>query len=199
MCDFERIEALFDDTLPREEREEVRRHMETCPDCRRWYAALEELHTEVAAPDGFTARVMDEVRATPQEKGKTPRRWMPMAVAAACVMLVVGLGWWSEGQREDTPPAAVMSRGIESEPYSGTTVATYRCQTADGTVVDGALTEEQTKAVRSWLTAQARPADEMNAEGAPVYCLTKEETAALLAAVPGWEMPVAETQLTLPN
>ncbi len=199
MCDFDRIESLMEGTLPEEERDEVRRHMETCPDCRRWYEALEELHTEVAAPDGFTQRVMAEVRTTPQCKRKSPRRWMPVAVAAACAVLVVGLGWWSEGRLADTPSAAVMSREIQ-EPYSSNDVpASYRCQSADGTVVSGDLTEEQTEAVRSWLAEQKRAADEIDAEGFPLYALTGEETAVLNRAVPGLALPEGDLWLYLPN
>lgn len=201
MCDFDRIESLFDGTLPPEECNEVRRHMENCPACRRWYAALEELHREVAAPAGLTERVMEQVRVTPQERRKVPRRWMPMAVAAACVMLVVGLGVGA-GYRADMPEAVTMSREAQSEqkmePYGGAAEATYHCQTDSGEV-DGVLTREQTEAVRIWLTAQARAAEETEAAGAPVYVLTAAEVAALNEAVPGLAMPVVEIQLTLPN
>lgn len=199
MCDFDRIESLMEGTLPEEERDEVRRHMENCPACRRWYEALEELHTEVAAPSGFTERVMAEVRTTPQSKRKSHRRWLPMTVAAACVVLVAGLGWWSEGQRADTPPAVVMTREIQ-EPYSsGDVLASYHCQSADGTVVDGALTQEQTEAVRSWLAEQTRAADKTDAEGTPLYALTGEEAEALNRAVPGLALPETDLWLYLPN
>ncbi len=198
MCDFDRIESLLDNTLPEEERSELRRHMETCPACRHWYQALEELRRPVAAPSGFRERVMSEVRATPQSRRKSPHRWMPVAVAAACLVLVAGIGVGA-AKRSDAPPAGTMAREIQ-ESYSGSdATASYRCQSADGTVVSDTLTEEQTEAVRSWLAEQVRAADKTDAEGTPLYTLTGEEAAALNRAVPGLALPETELWLYLPN
>ncbi len=199
MCDFDRIESLRNGTLPQEECAAVRRHLETCPNCRRWYDMLEALDTEVAAPDDLAEHVMAQVRTTRQMPRKTTRRWLPMAAAAACLLLVAGLGLY--GQRPSTalPSPAVMSRGIEEDPAAEAMSGTYRYTAPDGSAVTGTLTEEQTASVRTWLAQQTRTEDARDGAGTPQYLLTAAEVEALLKAVPGLNLRVTETWFSLPG
>ncbi len=102
-------------TLPEHEAQRVRRHLETCAECRAEYEALTPAVTAVArsaeacadAANGavyasplLKARVMREVRRTepqPQTQARVPQRnslvWLAYAVAAACLIIALALGW----------------------------------------------------------------------------------------------------------
>ena len=106
ICDFNRIDALCAGELSDEERASVLAHMENCPVCRAYYEAMAGLEGNETAPEGFTRKVMDVVRATPQVKvRRTGRRvWQGMAAMAACAALVVGLGLGSGLMRTESAP-----------------------------------------------------------------------------------------------
>ncbi len=91
-------------TLPPAEAERVRTHIETCSECREEYAALvpsvnavarsaeactDAVNGSVYASPLLKARIMREVRAPK----RTPLVWPAYAVAAACVLILLGLVW----------------------------------------------------------------------------------------------------------
>ncbi len=93
-------------TLPHDDAERVRKHLETCPECRGEYTALAPSVAAVAksaeaCTDAATgavhaspllkARIMREVRGVPQRQGTA--QWPPYAVAAASLLVAVGFGW----------------------------------------------------------------------------------------------------------
>ncbi len=94
-------------TLPRDDAERVRKHLETCAECRDEYEALAPAVASVAksaeaCSDAATgavyaspllkARIMREVRSAPQQR-RTTTTWPAYAVAAASVIVSLGLGW----------------------------------------------------------------------------------------------------------
>ena len=191
MCDFDRVEALLDGTLPRSERADVEAHIKSCPDCRRWYEGLQLLREErFAAPAHFTDRVMDRVRETKQEtKKKGDRRWASYAAAAACAVLVLAFGWGFIHPSGN----AVFSRATND-------VAMARTQDAAYTSDDPAweLTRKEANLVREWLREQEREPDGKETDGA-IYLLTKEETAALSEVLPDLKLPKEALRLYLPD
>ena len=96
------LSAYFDGELTEEESAAVRAHLGECEDCRARLDEYAQLSGAMLAlgeedvPEGFTARVMDAVRA---EKAAMPRmkkpsawrRWMPMAACAAIVALAAAV------------------------------------------------------------------------------------------------------------
>lgn len=97
------LSAYFDGELTEEENAAVRAHLGECEDCRARLDEYAQLSGAMLAlgeedvPEGFTARVMDAVRAEkaaakPQvKKRSTWRRWMPMAACAAIVALAAAV------------------------------------------------------------------------------------------------------------
>ena len=191
MCDFDRVEALLDGTLPRSERAAAEAHIKNCPDCRRWYEALRLLREEeTAAPAGFADRVMEQVRDTRQEKKrKENHRWTSMAAAAACAVLVLAFGWGffrpSEG--------AVFSRLLSDITVARTQDAAYAAEEPAWE-----LSRREADSVRRWLQERGREPDKTEEDGA-TYFLTKEETAALRESMPDLEIPEENLQLSLPD
>lgn len=96
------LSAFVDGELTEEENAAVRAHLGECEDCRARLDEYAQLSGAMLAlgdedvPEGFTARVMDAVRA---EKAAMPRmkkpsawrRWMPMAACAAIVALAAAV------------------------------------------------------------------------------------------------------------
>lgn len=96
------LSAYFDGELTEEENAAIRAHLGECEDCRARLDEYAQLSGAMLAlgdedvPEGFTARVMDAVRA---EKAAMPRmkkpsawrRWMPMAACAAIVALAAAV------------------------------------------------------------------------------------------------------------
>lgn len=191
MCDFDRVEALLDGTLPRSERAAVEAHIENCPDCRRWYEGLQLLREEqFAVPGDFADRVMDQVRNTKQEKKKKEnRRWASYAAAAACAVLVLAFGWGFIHPSGN----AVFSRMTDD-------VAIARTQDAAYASDDPAweLSRKEADLVRRWLREQEREPDGKETDGT-IYLLTKEETEALDVILPELELPKEALRLYLPD
>lgn len=97
------LSAYFDGELTEAENAVVRAHLGECEDCRARLDEYAQLSGAMLAlgeedvPEGFTARVMDAVRAEkaakkPQTKKRSAwRRWMPMAACAAIVALAAAV------------------------------------------------------------------------------------------------------------
>lgn len=92
----EKLSEMLDGELSEADEAEVRAHIAHCPDCAALYAAFSAL-SEAAAepedvPDELHAAVMDRVRRA--EKAvkfqKNFQRWRPIALAAACLVVLVG-------------------------------------------------------------------------------------------------------------
>lgn len=207
-CDLDRIEALRNGTLSAEECEAVRTHIKECPTCRVWYAALEELDREVAAPVDFADRVMAQVRTTPQTKKKTNRRWQrSVAAVAACLVLVTVLGFGPlrgmlvpDGQT-DVPMTRKSEGEVLPAPYSNESAQTLQqwMEELEGqqAVVgidqtDVVLTQEQCAAARTWLQQHQYTA-EVHRGGGSGYCLHGKEAAAFGEAVLGKALPETGT------
>lgn len=199
-CDFDRIDALCAGELPESRRASVLAHMENCPACRAYYEAMAGLEGEETAPEGFAARVMDAVRATPQQKVRRKRPlWQGVAAMAACAVLVVGLGFTSGlvGADSAAPETANdsapgMSRDLEGD------FATYASgDDADlpltiHTVEDPALCAQ----VRSWLAEQNIP--QLYPEGPrEAYDLTAQQVQSINRAIPLLALPEEALQLEL--
>lgn len=103
-------------TLPHDDAERVREHLDTCPECREEYEALapavgavaktaeacsDAINGAVYASPLLKARIMREVRsqasAPLHDKASPERRvasvWPAYAVAAACLLIALALGW----------------------------------------------------------------------------------------------------------
>lgn len=88
-CDFDRIDALLDGSLPEDARASVLAHMNNCSACRAYYEVMSGLEGEENAPADFTEQVMALVRTTPQVKARrVPYRKIISAVAACAVLIV---------------------------------------------------------------------------------------------------------------
>ena len=204
-CDFDRIDALSAGELTGDERASVLAHMENCPTCRAYYEAMSALEGDETAPEGFTQRVMDAVRATPQRKTRRPL-WRSMAAMAACAVLVVGLGFGSDllgahGGADNAAPesarsvddaADVAQHASDGEKASGDDLQAYDLPLTVHTVTDGALCTE----IRNWLAAQNIPELYPDAPR-EAYDLTLEQVHALNAAIPEANLPEQMLQLEL--
>ena len=209
ICDFDRIDALLSGELTGEDRASVLAHTESCPACRAYYEAMAGLQGEESAPEGFTARVMDVVRATPQTKIRRRSRWQGWAAMAACAVLVVGLGLSSGmvGSDESAPAADGVDelvRGVDdadkyarpesasNESAQGDDMQAYDLPLTIHTLADEALCAQ----VRSWLETQE--ISELYPDGPrEAYDLTLDQVQALNHAVPGVNLPEQFLQLEL--
>jgi anti-sigma factor RsiW len=88
------------DTLPAESRQAIQAHLATCAACRAELALLDEIDEALATwpllaePEGFTARVMDEIRAGKASKSARPHlpiRWQDAVLGLALVLTLVAL------------------------------------------------------------------------------------------------------------
>ena len=200
-CDFDRIDALCTGELPESEHASVLAHMERCPACRAYYEAMAGLEGEETAPAGFAGRVMDVVRATPQQNvRRRTSAWRSFAAVAACVVLVVGLGFGSGLMGADSAApetandsAPGMTRDLEGDfaQYSSGDDAEDLPLTIH-TVEDPALCAQ----VRSWLTEQQIP--QLYPDGPrEAYDLTAEQVRSINRDIPLLALPEAFLQLEL--
>ena len=200
-CDFDRIDALCAGELPESQRASVLAHMEHCPACRAYYEAMAGLEGEETAPEGFTARVMDAVRTTPQQKVRRKGSgWRSFAAVAACAVLVLGLGFGSGlmGADSAAPESANdsapgMTRDLESDfaQYNGGDDAEDLPLTIH-VVEDPALCGQ----VRSWLAGQNIP--QLYPDGPrEAYDLTAEQVQSINRDIPLLALPEEFLQLEL--
>ena len=139
----ESISAYLDGELSGDGQEELMEHMASCPVCQRYFDDLVEIHAamipeETAIPEGFSQRIMEQVRNTPQDQPQPRKvvsfpRWKQWtALAACCALAVLGavslqrLGSGPSGQQlsiasytaedgtENTPAAHSSGNGIEA-------------------------------------------------------------------------------------
>ncbi|MDE7261682.1 MAG: zf-HC2 domain-containing protein [Oscillospiraceae bacterium] len=107
--EFELLASLaVDEEATLEERAELAKHLETCPDCRAYFEDLKRLHEAFAVekpivPEDFAAQVMCRVRETKQDRAEEPEKktvlfphWRRWAALAACCA-VAALGVWATG------------------------------------------------------------------------------------------------------
>lgn len=86
------LSGYLDQTNTEEEMAQLREHLAVCPDCNQVLHTLEEINIGVAAleaepPADLRTSVMDAIRVEAKPRRK-PRRWMPVAVAAALVLMI---------------------------------------------------------------------------------------------------------------
>jgi anti-sigma factor RsiW len=93
----ELLSAFIDDELTPREREQVRQHLETCPECRAHLASLRRTlglvrtMDPVKVPDGFRAQVRSQLAAVEQPRaGRWLPRWSWQVAAAAAVAVLIG-------------------------------------------------------------------------------------------------------------
>ncbi len=200
-CDFDRIDALCAGELPESQRASVLAHMEHCPACCAYYEAMAGLEGEETAPEGFTARVMDAVRTTPQQKVRRKvSAWRSFAAVAACAVLVLGLGFGSGLMGADSAApetandsAPGMTRDLESDfaQYNSGDDAEDLPLTIH-VVEDPALCGQ----VRSWLAGQNIP--QLYPDGPrEAYDLTAEQVRSINRDIPLLALPEEFLQLEL--
>lgn len=206
-CDFDRIDALLTGELTEEERASVLAHMENCPACRAYYETMADLEGSETAPEGFTARVMGAVRATPQRQTRRPV-WRSMAAVAACAVLMVGLGFGSGlldvNMSADTA-APESARSVDDAANMGQDIPDNEKASIDDyahyasdlpltihTVTDADLCTQ----MRDWLETQniSQLYPDASREA---YDLTLEQVQALNAAIPEANLPEQMLQLEL--
>ena len=191
-CDFDRIDALLDGSLPEAERASVLAHMNTCSACRAYYEVMTGLEGDETAPDGFSQRVMERVRTTPQKAARRlPYRKIISAVAA-CAVLIVGLqllplmGIGSAEGTDDAAMKIVPESQFDSYAADDAMLQVY-------TVSD----EAQCDSVRQWLHSNAFSPLYGEDAAREAYDLTAADVAALNNAVPGLDLPEQMLQLEL--
>jgi hypothetical protein len=116
--------------LDAEDRSAALAHLNRCPECRirvTQYAQVGDgllgLLPGAEPPVGFEDRVMARLAASPAPAPadddvvplarKKPRRWVPIAVAAALAAVVCGLGGWALGSTGATPAAPAVAAPAE--------------------------------------------------------------------------------------
>ena len=123
-CFEETLNADLDNLLSVAERQEMLRHMDSCPDCRKKADEYEQLMDlfpkldEVEVPAGFTSGVMSRISAMPthlkvmEQETKKPFKtlYYGLAMAASVVGLVFFLG-----SPEDQEPQLAKQPGVGSE------------------------------------------------------------------------------------
>lgn len=93
------------DVLSGYERATAQAHLNECAGCRAYVGSLTHISDRlltlvpgVEPPVGFEDRVMSRIGLTPpRSRQQSPRRWLPIAVAAAVAALVFGIGGWVIG------------------------------------------------------------------------------------------------------
>ena len=216
-CDFDRIDALVAGELSEDECKTMLTHMEHCPTCRAYYEAMAGLEGEDTVPEGFTQRVMDTVRATPQTKVRRRRpMWQSVAAMAACAALVVGLGLGSGLMRTESAPESANEAMEMTRDYTQGTREPLLVDDADNSIPghDNASALESYEAsdlpltvqtltdpvlcaqVRTWLSDRGIAA--LYGEGQrEAYDLTADEAKALHQDFPELDLPHQMLQLEL--
>ena len=179
-CDFDRIDALLEGSLDEYQYETALAHIASCAACRAYYQALQGLECDATPSEDFTARVMDEVRRTPQQKKRTIPYHRVLAGLAACAVLVLGLRLLPLTNNDTSGGARSVDGNAIDLPL---TVYTLN---------DDALCRE----VRNWLKQQGKAS--LYGEGSQeAYDLTAEEVRALNLAIGDVDLPEQMLQLEL--
>ena len=192
-CDFDRIDALLDGSMPEDERASVLAHMHTCSACRAYHEVMAGLEGDETAPAGFSQRVMEQVRSTPQTKvRRLPYRKIISAVAA-CTVLIIGLQLLpltGIGASDDSAENGFMKVAPESQ---------FDAYTADDAALQIYTVSDETQcaSARQWLSSNAFPPLYGEDAAREAYGLTAADVAALNNAVPGLDLPEQMLQLEL--
>ncbi len=200
-CNLDRIDALLEGSLSEEERASVLAHMQNCPTCRAYYEALAGLEGDQTAPEDFTARVMAEVRRTPQCKPQRPQYRRVLAGLAACAVLVIGLSAFpllqGRGVNDDAAlDVADIGRSVEQEGQYSTMDDADIAEDLPLTIYT--LTDASVcRQVRLWLEQQGKAPLYGNDSPREAYDLTADEVKALNQAVPEADLPQKMLQLEL--
>lgn len=181
-CDFDRIDALLRGSLEESERQSVLQHIEECSVCRAYFGTMQTLEGDAQPPADFGAKVMAEVRRTPQQKKKALPYRRALAGLAACAVLVLGLRLLPLHSDSGNLPVDGRSMG---DPAGDLPLTVYPME-------DEALC----RAVRAWLQLQEIPS--LYGEGLrEAYDLTADQVLALNQAVPEAKLPPQMLQLEL--
>ena len=152
------LSQSLDGPLPLEEHQALQQHLEQCPECRllsqQFLEIREEFHSweDQEVPEGFTAGVMDRIRAAEENNKVIPirkhRRFKTFGSIAACALICLGL--WRTGAPEANQDAAFAPAA--SAPAAETmdihAYATADSAPDDGSTIPAALakTAEETPA-----------------------------------------------------
>lgn len=133
------LSGYLDGTNTEEEMTQLRAHLEQCPDCRQVLHTLEEMEQGLAsleeqAPADLKASVMEAIRAEAKPR-KKHRRWMPVAVAAALV-LVVGVSQFGFTEQENAVVPAASSGEAVPAAYSRSLMDAPAAQIDTQTIAD---------------------------------------------------------------
>ncbi len=140
------ISAYLDGELSGDGQLELMEHMASCLVCQRYFDDLVEIHAamapeEAAVPEGFSARVMEQVRASVQERPQPEKvvrvpQWKRWTALAACFAAAV-LGVFSFQRLGNAPPdgqasVAAYEAADEGAPaaYNGGDGIAPQCQDA---------------------------------------------------------------------
>ena len=169
------ISAWLDGELNEEETGRLQAHLFTCPGCRAYLADLKAMGRafptleEVEVPEGFTASVMDRVRAqTPPEKKRVShtlwRRWGAWACCLALLVRVGGGVWRADlvshnmkNQVAAADAASISTEEAAGEQRSGT-------ETAQAAPEEAAPEEENVQADQTEPAVENKEAREIREE-----------------------------------
>jgi len=142
---LELLSQSLDQPLSPAEQADLQSHLDQCPDCRLLAQQLTQIHSELSVweeqevPEGFTQRVMDQIRALDTPKNIIPLWKRPQFKAvgslAACAALCLGLwgsGLFSAGSTA-MDGAAVLSASPTSETAQAPAPAAFQMTSASST------------------------------------------------------------------
>ena len=124
------ISALIDGALSEEDRAELVAHMAECPACQAYFNDQLVIHDALSgledrAPEGFTARVMDQVRRESVPERKPEKKvvafplWRRYAAMAACCAVVAAAGFWAFHGRMPSANSGVPAEAALSRDSAG--------------------------------------------------------------------------------
>ncbi len=168
------LSQSLDGPLPLEDHQALQQHLEQCPECRllsqQFLEIREEFHSweDQEVPEGFTAVVMDRIRAAEEKPKVIPiwkhRQFKTFGSIAACALICMGL--WRTGAPEVSQDAAFAPAA--SAP-AAETMDVHSYVTADSAAVDGAPAP----------AALAKSAEDAPAQDASASLTVHAETASL--------------------
>lgn len=131
-CEYyqELISRMLDEDINRDERAELAKHLETCPECAMMYQAFSTLSDTISCdleepPENLTDNIMAEIRRSEivrKNSKRMPRRIKSYIAAAACVaVMIAAVGGFAivKGSRKDNAvfqsSASHISSGVISD------------------------------------------------------------------------------------